>query len=63
MLFILIAQQTDLQTAAGAVILTGIFLFLAVANIQALPAIFFRWWWWGPCYCWCPSTWRKYRAN
>lgn len=27
-LFILIAQQTDLQTAAGAVILTGIFYFL-----------------------------------
>jgi xanthine/uracil permease len=54
-LFLTIAQQTNLQTAAGAVILTGAFYFIVLPVFTRLlrffPRIVI-----GTCCCWCPST-------
>ena len=39
-IFLTTAQQTDIQTAVGAVMLTGLFYFLVLPVFRALPQIF-----------------------
>jgi xanthine/uracil permease len=54
-MFVTIAQQRDLQTASGAVILTALFYFLVLPVfarcLRYFPKIVI-----GTCCCWCPST-------